>query len=159
MQQNYNSIFPELSGNSKVWIYTLERPLDKTEESFTRDSLNQFISSWAAHGKGLLGKADVIEQRFIIIAVDESNTIASGCSIDEQVRFLKLLSSELEVDFFNRTIFYTVEKEAIINSDLIDLFKNPEALFFDTMFTNLKDLRAGFLKEVKDSVLFAMAKP
>ena len=42
------------------------------------------------------------KNRFLILAVDESQASASGCSIDSSVKFVKAMESELGTDFFNR---------------------------------------------------------
>ena len=102
MQQNFSQLFPEFPDHSRVWIYQADRQLDGTELAFVKDGLDAFIADWAAHGKGLQARGEVVYGRILILCVNESSVHASGCSIDSSVRFVKALGSELGVDFFDR---------------------------------------------------------
>lgn len=158
MQLNFNSLFSGLSDTSRVWIYTLERRLDATEENYLREQLKSFISQWVAHGKELTADADIVNSAFIVISADESKVSASGCSIDTQVHFLKNLSKELGIDFFNRMIFYSTNGDDLIKSDLSSLADLPDRLFFDPMVGSLGELRKEWVKPFSKSQLYQMVK-
>ncbi|TNF50345.1 MAG: hypothetical protein EP305_00620 [Bacteroidetes bacterium] len=158
MQLNFNSLFSGLSDTSRVWIYTLERRLDATEENYLREQLQSFISQWAAHGKELTADADVVNSAFIVISADESKVSASGCSIDTQVHFLKALSKELGIDFFNRMIFYSTNGEDLIKKDLSSMADLPNELFFDPMIATLGELRREWVKPFLKSQLYQMVR-
>ena len=88
-------IFPEFIPESKVWIYASNRELTQKDQETIASELEPFISEWAAHGKGLLGKSSILENRFVVLVVDESKAMASGCSIDTSVRFMKDLGAKM----------------------------------------------------------------
>ncbi|MBL1280433.1 MAG: ABC transporter ATPase, partial [Fluviicola sp.] len=94
-------MFEQLPENSKVWVYQADRELNSSEESFLLENLKIFIQDWAAHGSQLYGDVAIKDMRFVILAVDESKTGVSGCSIDTSVRKIKDLGAEIKVDFFN----------------------------------------------------------
>lgn len=154
MQRNFKDIFPGLPGYSRVWIYSADRELSGTEKIYTKEKLKEFVEGWAAHGKGLMAAADVLFDRFIILAVDEQQVRASGCSIDSSVRFIKELGSELNVDFFNRLKLYVVKDEEIKRIHIADLILHENDLLFDPMIADLNDFRNNWLIPVKESMLF-----
>lgn len=133
--------FHQLSDSSKVWIYTASRQLNPTELDFARKEIDIFTKNWAAHGSALQAMGDVLESRFVVLAVDEVTANASGCSIDTSVQFMKALGQELNIDFFNRMFFYTAELEEIHFSDLADCNKEV----YNVLAKNLGELRAQWL--------------
>ncbi|RYF58255.1 MAG: hypothetical protein EOO39_34485, partial [Cytophagaceae bacterium] len=78
--------FDKLPDTARVWVYQADRPLSDGEVNTISESLQQALNQWAAHGQPLLASAQVIENRFVVIGVDESYTLPSGCSIDASVR-------------------------------------------------------------------------
>lgn len=154
MQQTYNHIFPELPGNSRVWIYSADRELSGTEKVYVKEKLKEFVDGWGAHGKELMAAADILFDRFIVLAVDEQKVRASGCSIDSSVRFIKELGGELSVDFFNRLKLYIVQDHQIKRIHISELSLHEKDLLFDPMIADLNDFRANWLIEVKESMLF-----
>jgi hypothetical protein len=154
MQQIFKNIFPELPGYSRIWIYSSDREFTGTERIYVKEKLQEFVDGWAAHGKGLLAAADVLFDRFIVLAVDEQKVRASGCSIDSSVRFIKELGGELNVDFFNRLKLYVVKDEEIKRIHIVDLKLHENDLLFDPMIADLNDFRNNWLIPVKESLLF-----
>ena len=69
------------------------------------------MESWESHGIPLLASAKVQEGRFVIIAVDETQKDASGCSIDTSTRWMKELGEKMNIDFFDRSLAYLKDKE------------------------------------------------
>ena len=138
-----------LSDASRVWIYTSPRELSNSELDFVLRELDIFTANWAAHGSQLRAKGTVLENRFIVLAADESKTGASGCSIDTSVQFMKALGSELGLDLFNRMYFYSESMERIHFSDL----ESYQGKIFNSLVTCLGDLRTNWL--VETTQLFA----
>ena len=101
MQQIYK-FFEGFADDSRVWIYTANRPLDPTEAVFIQENLDSFANHWKAHGSQLKAKARMMNEFTIVFVVDQDQADASGCSVDSSVRFVKELGKELNVDFFNR---------------------------------------------------------
>lgn len=91
-----------LPDHARVWIYQANRPLTDQEVEQMNRAGATFIEDWSAHGASLDAAFEVKFNRFIIIAVDEEKALASGCSIDKSVHFMKGLGEAFQVDFFNR---------------------------------------------------------
>lgn len=102
MYTDFNSI----SAHSKIWIYQTNRILSAKEENIVAYELKKAIEGWEAHGVPLLGAFQIEFGRFVILAVDENQNQASGCSIDSSTRWFKEIGQKLSIDFFNRSIFY-----------------------------------------------------
>ncbi len=101
----------DLPDTARLWVYTADRQLLPDEVAQVNAALASFVSTWTAHRQGLRAFADVVQQRFVRIAVDQSQTGASGCSIDASVRFLEGLGQRLGVNFFERLVFFADDGE------------------------------------------------
>jgi hypothetical protein len=88
--------------DAKVWVYQSNRELSEQEVADIENAGNSFINSWTAHGASLKASFDVIYNRFVVIAVDEHQAMASGCSIDSSVRFVKQLEQQFNLNLFDR---------------------------------------------------------
>jgi hypothetical protein len=81
-----------------------DRELSSDESAWLQREADAFAVSWAAHGKDLNAGAQVRFNRFLILMVDEEKNMASGCSIDSSVQFIRDAGTHLNVDFFNRLL-------------------------------------------------------
>lgn len=64
--------------------------------------LNNFVSSWKAHGASLNASYEIKHELFVILKVDETQQEATGCSIDESVHLMKELEKHFGIGLFNR---------------------------------------------------------
>lgn len=140
-------IFENLPDSSRVWIYTADRSLTD-QKSFIDQKLHDFVSKWAAHGAQLYGDAAVLNDYFIVLAVDESRVGASGCSIDSSVGFLRLLCEELSVDLFDRMNIVVKSENENKLVRFHDLGSLGDVMIYDPMITKLGELRSNWLKPV-----------
>ena len=113
--------------------------------------MKQFLPQWAAHGNSLFGDYSIEHDKFLILAVDESQAGASGCSIDSSVRFIKDLGAYLKIDFFNRLNMVIEEGGELEIIHISDLKDHPNAFVFNPMITNLSDLRENWKVRVEES--------
>ncbi len=147
--------FETFSPESKVWVYQASREFTVEEHTLLIGKLRQFCVEWTAHNKQLKADCDIVYDRFVTLVVDESNSTASGCSIDKSVHFLKESGMMLDLDFFEKMqIGYLKDyefKTAHYNK-LKQLFKEGEidedTLFFDTNIQKLSDY-SDFVKPLK----------
>ena len=149
MQQNFKEIFPELSDNSRVWLYLANRKLDATELHYASEKLFEFLSTWKAHGKSLTCNATILFSQYLVISVDEEIVSASGCSIDSSVHFVKSLGNELKVDFFNRMNVLSYANESEIRAvNYFDAVNNRQS-YLNPLIDKLEDLRSNWLITAK----------
>src|SRR5690606_37545073 len=81
--------------HARLWVYKAPRDLGQAEQKLVREKGQAFTGSWAAHGQPLDACVDVLAGRFVVVAVDEEQAMASGCSIDRSVAFIKELEHDL----------------------------------------------------------------
>jgi len=98
--------FEQIPQTARIWIYQANRTLNDNEVSLIETTLEPAVTKWAAHGTALLASVKVFHNRFVIIALDESQYEASGCSIDASSRWFKELGAQLNIDFFDRSQAY-----------------------------------------------------
>lgn len=110
----------EFSPQSRVWIYQSDRPFTEEEIIWLNKELEVFVEGWTSHDVRLNGYGKVLEDRFIILMVDETHTSAGGCSIDASMIFMKKLASHLKVDLFNRFLFSYIKDGRIVTHSVSD---------------------------------------
>lgn len=86
-----------LPDEARVWIFGANRSLRDDEIATLRSRLVPFLERWTAHHAPLTAGIEVAEQRFVVIALDESRVPASGCSIDALSSELRALEARLGV--------------------------------------------------------------
>ncbi len=139
------------SPQSKVWIYQSSRPFNESEIVELNNKLKHFTVQWTAHNKQLLASGNVMYDRFIVLMVDESHTMASGCSIDTSVHFIKQMEQDYAIDLFNRTIV-NLEINGLLQTisleELSAKFKsgeiNASTMVFDPLVQQKRDFDKGF---------------
>ena len=141
MQQIFESLFPELPGSSRIWLYLANRKLVASEEQFLKEQLTVFLDSWSAHGKRLQCNATLLFSQYLIFSVDENIESASGCSIDSSVHFAKRMGSELGIDFFTRLEVLVVEGNETRLLSYFDALAQ-KAPFINPQITLLSELRS-----------------
>lgn len=94
--------FKDLPDHSRIWIYQSNRSFTDAELQEIEESLSGFLKEWTAHGSDLHAGFEIRYKRFIIIGLDQSNTSASGCSIDTSVHFVQSLEQKYDVVLLDR---------------------------------------------------------
>ena len=152
--------FDLMPGNAKIWIYQSPQKLTQDEQRYISSELTHFVGSWESHGSKVKGSFQILNDLFVILAVDESMTTASGCSIDKSVHIMENVSQHLKIDFFNRT-----NVAHLINGDIaIDKLKdfkkliseglvNGDTLVFNNTITIKHQLAESWKVKLKDSWL------
>lgn len=88
--------FATLPDRARVWVFVADVPV--TEPAPLLQAVDDHLSQWAAHGVPLVCARDWRDDRFLVIAVDEAATGASGCSIDGLFRTIARTQSQVGAD-------------------------------------------------------------
>ncbi|MFN5181527.1 MAG: hypothetical protein ACK5D5_00730 [Bacteroidota bacterium] len=146
--------------SNRVWIYSSLKKFSDDVESKISDDLNSFLKSWSAHGIALSASFEMLHHHLIVIKADEDQAVASGCSIDKQVQFMKELGRKYDLDFFNRLILaYTKDGEFFICSSsqikqlLENQILNENSLVFNLSVATEDEYRNNFLIPIKNTWL------
>jgi hypothetical protein len=147
-----------LNSQARVWIYQANEPFANQEVAEVEHNLQQFAEQWVSHNNQLKAGAAILHARFLVLAVDETQAGASGCSIDSSVNFLKKLGAHYQRDLFDRLRFSYVDNGAVhtvSKDDFAQLYQdgtiNDETLVFDPLVKTVEELSSGFQKPLKDS--------
>lgn len=94
--------FEDLPQDSKIWIYQSNRKFSDQEAEQIDAATKDFVENWNAHGTGLSASYQLKYNRFVILAVDQDLHAATGCSIDDSVRFIQSLEKQYNVDLLDK---------------------------------------------------------
>jgi hypothetical protein len=117
--------FDSMPSSSRLWIYQADKVFNSTQKQILSEDLLAFTNSWTAHGNPMKASFHLPYDHFILLAADEQQTQASGCSIDDSVHTIRAASQKTGIDFLDRTSI------AFKKGDTIDLIP-------------VKDLKKGF---------------
>lgn len=90
--------FNKMPDYSRVWIYQAGRSFTPAEKELITNRLKAFCNGWNTHGNGMPSSFEILDDQVLILAVDESNLGASGCSIDSSVKALRELENTLGIN-------------------------------------------------------------
>ncbi len=137
------SEFKQLPDTSRVWIYQANRSFSETELSEIKSAFDEFITAWTAHGSSLKAGYEIRYNRFIILALDQSETSASGCSIDASVHFIQGLEKKYNVELLDKMNVSYKQGEFVAYKSLIDFKKmakqkavSKNTIVFNNLVTN-----------------------
>ena len=156
MYQSFNS----MPGYSRLWIYQANRFFSAQESKQLEEGLKKLCDQWSAHQVPLSTSFSIQYKLFAILAVDENQSGASGCSIDSSVHFLKGLQQSLGLDFFDRTQVAFMDGDVVTLQPvkgLKTLFENQtltgNSITFNILATTKSDWVKNSKIKVKDSWL------
>lgn len=115
--------FENLPDESRIWIYQSNRKFSDEESAEIEAATRQFVEQWAAHGTGLEASFLIKYNRFIILAVNTEMQAATGCSIDDSVRFIQGLEQKYGVDLLDKMNVTFRNGEHIAHKPLADFKK------------------------------------
>ncbi len=149
--------FHKMPDYSRVWVYQANQNLTDSQVQSIQQVLENHINNWAAHGASLAGSVQVLHHRFVIVAVDERQNQASGCSIDASTRWLKDLGAEMNIDFFDRSVAFLQNNElktaeiGKIKSLVFEEILMPNTLIFNNLVPNIQEFNNNWQVKASDS--------
>lgn len=141
----------ELSVQSKVWVYIIDRFISESEEEKLGESISTFLDKWVSHNESLKTSFVILHGMVLMIAVDESAVGAGGCSLDSLGRFLKQTEKEMGLSLHDRFRVVAKNGDEYLNLHATEFAEkvNTGQLSKDTvvvnpLITQLGDLRGKF---------------
>jgi hypothetical protein len=155
---NFMNMLNNFPPSAKVWVYQSSRALSDEEVITVQAALNSFAQQWTSHNLQLRAAGEVLYKRFILLAVDESQAGASGCSIDKSVAFIKTLQAALGTDLFDRMRFAYLNGDQVCSvsrDEFANLYANgtinSSTLVFDPLVDTVGKLQEAFIKPLDQS--------
>jgi len=145
MLVNFNTI----NEHSRIWIYAVEQKFTDEQVDYILSSISDHLQNWEAHKLPLTAGVTVLENHFIVIALDESEYRASGCSIDTLQAMIQGIEKKLSISLMNRlNVFLRLNDEI----QCVPSFKlagntNKDTLFYDLTIQNKSELKS-YLKPI-----------
>lgn len=115
--------FNTLPDTSRIWIYQADRSFTTDELEEIQGAMDAFLKDWTAHGSNLKAGYEIRYKRFIVIALDQSQAAASGCSIDASVHFIQHLEKKYDVQLLDKMNVSYKQGEYIAYKSLSDFKK------------------------------------
>ena len=143
--------FNTTNEQSRIWIYAAEQKLTNEQEEHILKSISDHLQNWEAHKVPLTAGVTILENHFIVVALDESENGASGCSIDTLQNTIQEIEKELSISLLNRlNVFCRVEDTIkCIPSTKLAENVNQHTLFYDLTIQK-KDELSNWLKPIKE---------
>ncbi|MBL8001076.1 MAG: hypothetical protein JNL05_03860 [Flavobacteriales bacterium] len=147
-----------MPAHARVWVYKSATPFSPQEEQLIRERGAMFTSTWAAHGAQLDAAVEVLHGHFVVIAVDEEQARASGCSIDKSVRFVQELERALGRSLTDRMVV-VYERDGAVRTCRVDQLEDlldegvlhADTLVYDDLVGTKGDLDARFRVALRDT--------
>ena len=135
--------FNTLPDSSRIWVYQANRSFSENELHEIRQELDAFIEEWTTHGSDLKAGYEIRYNRFIILALDQTQTSASGCSIDASVHFIQQLEKKYNVELLDKMNVSYKQGEYVAYKPLNDFKKmakqkavSKNTIVFNNLVTN-----------------------
>ena len=104
--------FNTMLNDSRIWIYASEHELKNEQENYIIKNISDHLKNWEAHKVPLIAGITILENRFIVVALDESKNIASGCSIDTLQSKIKEIEKDISISLLKRlNIFCRIDNK------------------------------------------------
>ena len=149
--------FDALPDTARVWVFGAAAPIHGAAADTLLRAVARHLAQWRAHGVPLVCASEWRDNQFLIVAVDEAATGASGCSIDGLFRELSAIESAVGTTLVGGgTVFWRDVNGVVQASDRPEFRAaaargeiGGETIVFDTTVTSLGEFRARFEREAR----------
>ncbi|MBT3571779.1 MAG: ABC transporter ATPase [Flavobacteriales bacterium] len=143
--------FHTLPDSSRIWLYASEKALTTDQQNHILTYIAEHLKGWNAHKVPLTAGVTILENHFIVIALDENKNGASGCSIDTLQKTIQELEKDLSIALMNRlNVFCKIgEIIKVIPSFKLGVIANEDTLFYDLTIQRKEEL-SNYLKPIKE---------
>ncbi len=150
----------EMDPSSRTWVFQAGTTLSADQCNQIRSDIHDYLKQWTSHNHTLYTYGDVVENRFIVVMVDDRYEVASGCSIDAMTRFIKSLEKKYGIDFLDRMqVAYVDDASSVINTvhinqlaDAINCNKiSEDTIVFNNIIKTKQEFDTGWKVKLRDS--------
>ncbi|MCX8473813.1 MAG: hypothetical protein ORN85_09200, partial [Sediminibacterium sp.] len=87
--------------NDSIWIFSSSKPITEINQQLILKKLNIFCSQWHSHQLKVLANTLILLDHFIVVIVQESTGLISGCSKDSLFKQIISLEKEFTLSLLN----------------------------------------------------------
>jgi hypothetical protein len=147
-----------MPAHARVWVYKSPTAFTVEQRERVLTEGAAFVNNWAAHGAALDACVDVLYDRFLVVAVDEEQAMASGCSIDKSVRFVQDLERSLGIPLTDRMVVWYEGEQGPASARVPDLPRlvaggtlAGDTIVYDDLVTTKGDLDEHFRAPMRET--------
>src|ERR1700736_3931907 len=111
-----------LPDDSRIWIFPISPALDAERRARLLAGADRFLAAWAAHGAPIRSAREVVDDSFLVIAVDR-DAETSGCSIDRMFGLLRQLERELGLSILDPNRVFVRHGDGRVEGVSRDVFR------------------------------------
>jgi len=143
--------FNTLPDSSRIWVYAPEKALTTEQQNHILTYIAKHLKGWNAHKVPLTAGLTILENHFIVVALDETVNAASGCSIDTLQQTIQELEKDLSISLMNRlNVFCKIDNEIqVVPSFKLGSIATANTLFYDLTILTKSDLNT-YLKPISE---------
>ena len=143
--------FHTLPEQARIWLYASEKALTQSQQDYILNIISEELKGWNAHKQPLTAGVAILENHFIVVALDESKNGASGCSIDTLQKTIQKIEKEFSISLMNRlNVFCKIEDEILsMPSFKLGSLADKDTLFYDLTILTKNDLNT-YLKPISE---------
>lgn len=145
------SLLTRMPEHSRVWVYKSAVPFSAEQIDMVQELGEAFAGSWTVHGAPLAAAVDVLHGRFVVLAVDERQAAASGCSIDSSVHFIQRTEQAIGLSLTDRMVVLYEQEDGIHACRATEVEQllhrgtlTPDTLVYDDLVATVGDLATRF---------------
>jgi hypothetical protein len=151
--------FDTLPDDSRCWVFGARAPIDDVDEPRLLAAVDRYLKQWKAHGQPLVCGRVFRDEHFLVVAVDERASDASGCSIDGLFRTLQEIEAGIGTSMVGGGNVYFRDEGGMVHCLPLPDFEfaaksgdvSGETTVFDTTVTTLGAYRERFEGAARDS--------
>jgi hypothetical protein len=135
----------QLSDDSRIWIFGISPLLDAARRDELLAAADRFLDQWSAHNTPITSARDVIDDSFLVVAVDRQSE-TSGCSIDRMFGLLRELESRLGIAILDPSRVFVRHGDGHVDAITRAEFRaraDKHTHVFDTLVERLGEVRRG----------------
>lgn len=148
-----------LPDDARTWVFAADPALAGPPASQLLSAVDEYLTSWQAHGSPLTVGRSFTDGRFLTVAVDQRTEGASGCSIDGLFRALQGVERTLSVSLVAGGRTFWRDEHGVVQGGTRDAFSgaaasgrvNGSTPVFDTALGTLGEWRARFERPAAES--------
>ena len=137
-----------LPSESRLWIYPSSTELSASQQDALGAALQEALAAWNAHGASVQWGFGFVQDRFLLVAINEDAAALTGCSIDQATRAMSVLEQthNLSLTDSHRVFFRGKDGIRVVpRPEFAQLVERGEVTLDTVVFDTVVPTLGGFL--------------
>ncbi len=143
--------FNTINEESRIWIYASDQKLTNEQEEYIIKFISDHLQNWESHKVPLTAAVTILENHFIVVALDENENGATGCAIDTLQNKIQEIEKDVSISLMSRLNVFCIIEGVItcIPVDKLATGISANILFYDLTIQKKRDL-SNWIKPIKE---------